>query len=156
MIEIERKFLVKSNEYKELAYAKKAIAQGYLNSDPLRTVRIRINEESGFLTIKGKSSASGTTRLEWEKEIPVNEARLLLEICEGGIIQKTRFLVKSGSHIIEVDEFSAENEGLVFAEIELKDENEFFEKPSWLGDEVTNDHRYYNSWLSQNPYITWK
>lgn len=155
MVEIERKFLVRSDAYKTQAHAKKLIAQGYLNSDPDRTVRIRIQGESGFLTIKGKSSTSGTTRLEWETELPLFEARPLLDLCESGIIEKTRYLIEFGDHIIEVDEFAGENAGLVIAEIELHHENEQILKPDWLGQEVTNDHRYYNSWLSKNPYSTW-
>ena len=155
MVEIERKFLVRNDAYKIRAFAKKQIAQGYLNSDPERTVRIRIQGESGFLTIKGKSSENGTTRLEWETELPLFEARPLLDLCESGIIDKTRYLVQSGNHVIEVDEFAGENTGLVIAEIELHNENDAFERPDWLGEEVTADHRYYNSWLSKNPYKSW-
>ena len=155
MIEIERKFLVTSAVYKTLAFAKNEIAQGYLNSNPERTVRVRIKGEKGFLTIKGKGNSSGMSRFEWEKEIPVDEAKTLLDLCESGVISKMRFEVKIGQHIFEVDEFFGENRGLVIAEIELISETESFEKPSWIGKEVTNDERFYNAYLSQNPYSKW-
>lgn len=155
MIEIERKFLVKSEEYKKLAFAKNEIAQGYLNSNPERTVRIRIKGRKGFLTIKGKGNETGMSRLEWEKEIPFEEAKILLNLCESGVISKMRYEVKFGNNVFEVDEFFSENQGLVIAEIELQSEDEAFEKPDWLGDEVTNNERYYNSYLSQNPFKNW-
>lgn len=156
MLEIERKFLVKSDNFKAVAFAKKQIAQGYLNSHPERTVRIRIKGESGFLTIKGKGNESGVSRLEWETEIPLTEAKSLIKLCENGVIDKIRYEVKAGNHIFEVDEFFGDNEGLVVAEIELQSEDETFEKPEWLGQEVTNDERYYNAFLSNHPYTTWK
>lgn len=156
MREIERKFLVKNNTFKVLATAQKKIAQGYLNTNPERTVRIRIANEKAFLTIKGKGNETGTTRFEWEKEIPFEEAKLLLELCEKGVIEKTRFEIPVGNHLYEVDEFYGENDGLIIAEIELDDENETFEKPDWLGQEVTNDPRYYNAYLSKNPFSEWK
>lgn len=155
MIEIERKFLVTSDAFKNHAFAKNHIAQGYLNSDPERTVRIRIKGESGFLTVKGKGNETGTTRLEWEAELSLTEAKPLLAICEPGMIDKIRYEIRSGKHIIEVDEFFGENHGLIMAEIELADENEPFEKPDWLGPEVTNDERYYNAYLSKKPFKTW-
>jgi adenylate cyclase len=155
MVEIERKFLVSSNAFKEEAFTQNRIKQGYLNSVPERTVRVRIKGEKGFLTIKGISNESGLSRFEWEKEIPVDEAEKLLLLCETGVIDKTRFEIKMGGHIFEVDEFYGENEGLVMAEIELKSESETFEKPNWLGQEVTNDKRYYNSYLSNNPFKKW-
>lgn len=155
MIEIERKFLVKSNDFKTLAFAQNRIAQGYLNSTSERTVRVRIKGEKGFLTIKGIGNESGMTRFEWEKEIPVEEALELLNLCETGKIEKTRYEIKFGSHVFEVDEFFGENEGLIIAEIELSSETEFFEKPDWLGEEVTNDERYYNAYLSRNPFNNW-
>lgn len=155
MIEIERKFLVNSNAFKTEAFAQNRIAQGYLSSVPGRTVRVRIKGNKGFLTIKGASNESGVSRFEWEKEIPEDEAKALLKLCEEGVIDKTRFEVKMGDHIFEIDEFFGENEGLIIAEIELKSETEDFEKPSWLGKEVTNDIRYYNSYLSKNPYKKW-
>ena len=156
MIEIERKFLVTSDAFKDEAFAKNHIAQGYLNSNPKRTVRVRIKGKKGFLTIKGIGNPSGMSRFEWEKEIPVEEAKQLLLICENGVIDKTRFEVKSGSHIFEVDEYYGDNQGLIIAEIELKSEVEHLEKPILLGKEVTNDDRYYNACLSQNPFINWK
>jgi adenylate cyclase len=156
MIEIERKFLVKSEDFKKEAFTQNRIAQGYLSSVPGRTVRVRIKGDMGFLTIKGASNESGLSRFEWEKEIPVDEATALLKLCEKGVIDKTRFEVKMGQHIFEVDEFYGENEGLIVAEIELKSETENFESPNWLGKEVTNDNRYYNSCLSKNPYKNWR
>ena len=155
MIEIERKFLVLSNDFLQEAFTKKRIVQGYLNSNPERTVRIRIKEDKGFLTIKGKGNATGTTRLEWETEIPLEDAERLLPICESGIIEKIRYEIKVGNHIYEVDVFEGENEGLVIAEIELQSEVEPFEKPSWLGKEVTNDERFYNAYLSIKPFKSW-
>jgi adenylate cyclase len=155
MLEIERKFLVTSDAFIAQAFAKNQIAQGYLNSHPERTVRVRIKGESGFLTIKGKGDASGTTRFEWETEISLMEARPLLALCEKGVIQKTRYEVLLGKHTFEVDVFAGENEGLIIAEIELSAADEVFEKPDWLGTEVTNDARYYNAYLSQNPYKAW-
>jgi len=155
MIEIERKFLVVSDNFKKEASSTKSIKQGYLNSHPERTVRVRIKGDKGYITIKGKSNDSGTSRLEWEKEIPAADAEQLLVLCEKGAIDKIRYEVKAGSHTFEVDEFFGDNEGLLIAEVELLDENEAFEKPLWLGKEVTGDERYYNSYLSNKPYITW-
>jgi len=155
MQEIERKFLVLSDAFKTVAATQNRIVQGYLNSDSERTVRVRIKGNKGFLTIKGKGNASGTTRLEWEKEIPVSEAELLLPLCEKGMIDKIRYEVPVGKHVYEVDVFSGDNEGLVVAEIELKTEEESFEKPNWLGKEVTGEERYYNAFLSNTPYKNW-
>ena len=155
MIEIERKFLVKSEEFKKNSFEKNEISQGYLNSNPERAVRVRIKGNQGYLTIKGKGNETGLSRFEWEKEIPVSEARLLLELCEIGVISKTRYEVKFGNHIYEIDEFFGENEGLFLAELELQSESEFFEKPDWLGEEVTNNEKYYNSYLSKNPFNNW-
>ena len=156
MLEIERKFLTTSDAFKKEAFTQNRIKQGYLSSIPERTVRVRIKGDRGFLTIKGASNESGLSRFEWEKEIPVDEAQKLLLLCEKGVIDKTRFEVKFGNHIFEVDEFYGENEGLIMAEIELDSETETFEKPIWLGKEVTNDKRYYNSYLSQNPFKNWE
>jgi len=155
MTEIERKFLVKATTYKNEAFRQNRITQGYLSSVPERTVRVRIKGEKGYLTIKGASNESGMSRFEWEKEIPKDEARQLIQFCEKGIIDKTRFEIKRGKHIFEVDEFYGDNEGLVIAEIELESENQIFEKPDWLGEEVTNDKRYYNAYLSSNPFKEW-
>ena len=155
MIEIERKFLVASDAFKSKASSKHVIAQGYLSTHPERTVRVRILGESGFLTIKGKGNETGMTRFEWETEISLLEAKPLLALCEKGVIHKVRYEVKAGKHIFEVDVFEGDNVGLVIAEIELTSEHESFEKPDWLGDEVTNDARYYNAYLSQNPFKDW-
>tara|TARA_R110000868_G_scaffold26958_12_gene103181 strand:- start:1314 stop:1784 length:471 start_codon:yes stop_codon:yes gene_type:complete len=155
MIEIERKFLVTSQAFKQEAFTQNRIKQGYLSSVPERTVRVRSKGDRAFMTVKGAPNRSGMSRFEWEKEIPIEDATNLLELCQKGIIDKTRFEVKVGNHIFEIDEFYGENEGLIMAEIELTSENENFEKPSWLGEEVTNDKRYYNSYLSVNPYKTW-
>jgi len=152
--EIERKFLVKG-EFKNLASKETRIVQGYLSSVPERTVRVRIKGDKGFITIKGIGSASGATRYEWEKEIPTSEVEELLKICEPGVIDKTRFLVKVGNHTFEVDEFYGENKGLTVAEIELSSESEAFVKPEWLGEEVTGDTKYYNSMLMKNPFTKW-
>lgn len=153
--EIERKFLVKG-EFKSLAYSQSHIVQGYISSAHGRTVRIRIRDEKGYLTIKGASNASGMSRYEWEKEIPFNEAQELMKLCEPGIIDKTRYLIKSGKHTFEVDEFYGENEGLILAEVELNSEDELYEKPLFIGEEVTGDIRYYNSNLMKHPFTTWK
>jgi len=155
MIEIERKFLVHSNAYKTQAAHKYRIAQGYLNADPERTVRLRIKGESGFLTIKGKTGASGMSRLEWETELSLAEIRPLMALCLPGMIDKIRYEIPMGKHVFEVDEFFGENAGLVIAEIELSSEDEPFEKPDWLGEEVTSDIRYYNAYLSTHPFGSW-
>lgn len=149
--EIERKFLV-NGDFKSVATKATRITQGYLSSVPERTVRVRIKGDKGFITIKGVGSSSGASRYEWEKEIPIAEVEELLQLCEAGVIDKTRFLVKAGKHTFEVDEFYGENEGLVVAEVELSSEDENFEKPSWLGNEVTGDVKYYNSMLMKNPF----
>ena len=153
--EIERKFRVQG-EFKSLAQKKTRITQGYLSSVPERTVRVRIKGDKGFITVKGIGSASGASRYEWEKQIPVNEVEELLKICEPGVIDKTRYLVPAGKHTFEVDEFYGDNEGLVVAEVELQSEDESFERPQWLGKEVTGDARYFNSMLMKEPYKTWK
>jgi len=152
--EIERKFLVKG-DFKDKASAREEIIQGYLSSLPERTVRVRVKGDQAYLTIKGISNQSGLSRYEWEKEIPVDEARELLELCEPGIIDKIRYYVKRGKHTFEVDEFRGENEGLIVAEVELSSEDELFEKPSWLAQEVTGDNHYYNAALVKNPYSNW-
>lgn len=155
MQEIERKFLVNSLDFIAEAKQSQKIIQGYLNSNPERTVRIRIKDQKGFITIKGKGDVTGTTRLEWEKEIELQEAETLIKLCETGVIDKTRYLIPKGKHTFEVDIFEGENKGLVMAEIELSDANEIFEKPSWLAEEVTNDERYYNAYLSKKPFTNW-
>lgn len=152
--EIERKFLVRG-QFKSLAYASERIVQGYLSSVPERTVRVRIKGEKGFLTIKGIADEEGVSRYEWEKEIPANEAQELMQLCEPGVIDKVRYLLKCEAHVFEVDEFRGENAGLVLAEVELQAAAEDFERPEWLGEEVTGDKRYYNSMLSKCPYTQW-
>ena len=155
MIEIERKFLVKTNSFKTEAYNKYHIKQGFLNSNPERTVRVRLKKNKGVLTVKGKSTTDGLSRFEWEKDISKVEAEALLQLCEKGIIDKIRYEIKAGDHTFEVDEFFGDNEGLIVAEIELNFETETFDKPDWLGDEVTGDIKYYNSNLSNLPYKNW-
>lgn len=155
MIEIERKFLVKSFDFKEEAFKSTRIIQGFLNTNKERTVRIRIKHNQGFITVKGQSTKDGLSRFEWEKEISKEEAKALLNLCEPGIIDKMRYEIKAKNHTFEVDEFLGNNEGLVIAEIELKTENEAFVKPEWLGKEVTGNIKYYNSQLSKQPYNTW-
>ena len=154
-LEIERKFLVKGNGYKQQAYSHSHIQQGYICSSHGRTVRVRIRDERGYLTIKGPSENGGLSRYEFEKEITLDEAEHLMQLCEPGIIDKTRWLVKSGNHTFEVDEFFGENEGLVMAEVELGAEDEPYEKPDFIGQEVTGDRRYYNSHLRKNPFSVW-
>lgn len=154
-LEIERKFLVKGDGYKQQAYSHSHIQQGYICSSHGRTVRVRIRDERGFLTIKGPSGNGGLSRYEFEKEITLDEAEHLMRLCEPGIIDKTRWLVKSGRHTFEVDEFFGENEGLVMAEVELGAEDESYEKPDFIGQEVTGDRRYYNSHLRKNPFSVW-
>ena len=156
MIEIERKFLIKSDAYKKEATSVKRIVQGFLNTHPKRTVRVRIKGNKGFLTIKGISNEAGTSRFEWEQEIEVSEAEALLQLCEETVIEKTRYEIPNGGFIFEVDEFLNENEGLVIAEIELENENDPFEHPKWLGEEVTGQLKYYNSLLSNKPYKSWE
>lgn len=154
-IEIERKFLV-TGEYKHLSHKSLQIKQGYISpADRGRNVRIRIQEDKGYITIKGPS-IDGVSRYEWEKEIPLQEAQELINICNVGIIEKTRYLINVGQHTFEVDEFHGKNRGLVIAEIELSRPDETFLKPSWLGEEVTGNSRYYNSALSIFPFKEWK
>ena len=151
MLEIERKFLV-SNVQMCLAKATAsfAIFQGYLSIDPARTVRLRIQDNHAFLTIKGASSSDGTTRFEWEKQLSLNDANNLLPLCLPGSIQKTRYHVPFNEYLFEVDVFEAALSGLVLAEIELKSSDQKIELPNWIGLEVTGDRRYYNSYLPQH------
>jgi CYTH domain-containing protein len=152
--EIERKFLV-SGDFMPDVYQSDRIVQGYICSDKARTVRVRIRGGQGFLTIKGISTEDGLSRYEFEKEISLQEAEELLLLCESGVIDKVRHLVQAGKHTIEVDVFAGANQGLVMAEVELSEANEVFESPHWLGVEVTGDCRYYNSYLSNRPFIQW-
>ncbi len=156
MMEIERKFLVTSDAFKHEAIKRTRIIQGFLNTDKLRTVRVRLKGDQGFLTVKGVSSADGLSRFEWEKDISNEDAKALLQLCEEGIIDKMRYDIEVGNQLFEVDEFFADNEGLIVAEIELDHVDEIFQKPLWLGDEVTGDTRYYNSQLGKQPYKNWK
>jgi len=157
MQEIERKFLIlQTPDFKDEARNKTRIVQGYLNSAPDRTVRVRIKGDKGFLTIKGRSSSDGLSRFEWEKEVALFEAEELLKLCEPGVIEKFRYEVEVGEHIFEVDEFTGLNAGLIIAEVELQSEHEEFPRPAWLGTEVTGEKRYYNSYLSKFPFKEWQ
>lgn len=156
MIEIERKFLVTSEAYKTQASSKTQITQGFLNTHPERTVRVRIMGKRAYLTVKGISDKAGISRFEWETEIAVSDASDLLALCEAHIVDKTRYFVAVGKHIFEVDEFHGHNEGLLVAEIELNAPEEKFSKPFWLGTEVTGDTRYYNAQLSRKPFKFWE
>lgn len=156
MIEIERKFLVTSHAFKNQAHSKTHIIQGFLNTDKARTVRVRLKGDKGVLTVKGPSTSDGLSRFEWEKDIDKTDAEALLKLCEKGVIDKIRYEIKVAQHIFEVDEFFGDNEGLIIAEVELNSKDEHFEKPDWLGEEVTGDIKYYNSQISKKPYNTWK
>lgn len=155
MQEIERKFLVRSEAFKQEASKQYRISQGYLSIDPERTVRVRIRDDKGFLTIKGKSSKDGTTRTEVEFEIAFAKAQTLLSLCLPGVIDKTRYLITQGQHLWEVDEFYDANQGLTLAEIELTTADEAFEIPTWIDREVTGQNKYYNAYLSKHPYQNW-
>jgi CYTH domain-containing protein len=154
-LEIERKFLVKNNSYQKYSFKKCYIKQGFLNSHKERVVRVRIIDDNAFLTVKGISNELGTSRYEWEKEILVSDANELLLLAEKTIIEKYRFYIKQNNHTIEVDEFLGDNKGLIVAEIELNSENESFDKPIWLGEEVTGKTKYFNASLSKQPFNSW-
>lgn len=156
-LEIERKFLVKKagSPWRELASSASHICQGYMACQGA-TVRVRIRDERAFLTIKGPSMDGGMSRYEFEKEISTAEAQQLLKLCRGGLIDKTRYLVGCGEHTFEVDEFHGDNEGLVFAEVELSSEDEAFERPDFLGPEVTGNRHFYNSHLLTDSYPHWR
>lgn len=155
-LEIERKFLVrKGDDFKNKALSSSRIKQGYIPCDGA-TVRIRIRDDKGYLTIKGRSANGGMIRYEFEKEIDLDEAEQLMQLCRGGVIDKRRYLVPSGPHVFEVDEFYGDNEGLLLAEVELKSEDETYEKPDFIGQEVTGDRRYYNSHLLSQPFSLWR
>ena len=154
-LEIERKFLVLDDSYKHEAFSSSHIQQGYICSDRGRTVRIRIRDEHAFITIKGPSLDGGLSRYEFEQEIPLDDARKLMTLCEPGVIDKTRWLVRSGEHTFEVDEFHGDNAPLVMAEVELKTRSEEPKMPHFIGKEVTGDRRYYNSQLRRCPYSQW-
>jgi len=156
MMEIERKFLVTDDSYKQEATGSSHITQGYICSDRGRTVRVRIRDEHAYITIKGPSLDGGLSRYEFEQEIPIDDARNLLTLCEPGLVDKTRWLVPSGDHTFEVDEFHGDNDGLVMAEVELRTPADEVKIPHFIGREVTGDRRYYNSQLRRNPYKNWK
>lgn len=152
--EIERKFLVTGDFSREICRAER-IVQGYICSEPGRTVRIRMCGKEGFLTIKGPSTDNGLSRYEFERPVPEADAEELFKLCERGAIEKVRNWVRVGTHTWEVDVFHGANEGLVVAEIELASPDEPFDKPDWIGKEVTGDRRYYNSMLIKHPYREW-
>ena len=154
-LEIERKFLVLNDHFKQEASRHFRITQGYLSADPNRSVRVRVREDLAFLTIKGGSNESGISRFEWEKEISIGDANELLALCESGVIDKIRYEIEVGNHVFEVDDFLGDNLGLLIAEVELSNEDEDFVKPAWLGSEVSGELKYYNSMLSKNPYNLW-
>ncbi len=152
-IEIERKFLIKNEEWKNAIDEKIELKQGYLNSIPERTVRVRIKGDKGYLTIKGKSK--GASRAEYEYEIPLIDARELIGLCEKPVIEKIRFIVKENNKIWEIDVFDGENKGLIVAEVELENENDAIQLPNWIGKEVTQEPKYYNSNLVKHPFCKW-
>lgn len=154
-LEIERKFLVEGDGYIGQAFRHYDIIQGYIAHENGRSVRIRITDSEAVLTIKGPSDEKGMTRYEWNHPIPLQEARELFELHQRGTIEKRRYLVHSGPHVFEIDEFHGENEGLVMAEVELGSETEAFDKPSFIGKEVTGDTRFYNAYLAVHPYKDW-
>ncbi|MBR1545951.1 MAG: CYTH domain-containing protein [Prevotella sp.] len=154
-LEIERKFLVLNDSYKKESFSHSHIQQGYICSERGRTVRIRIRDDHAFITIKGPSMDGGLSRYEFEQEIPLEDGKQLMRLCEPGIIDKVRWLVKSGAHVFEVDEFFGDNEGLVMAEVELSSVEESAKIPDFIGKEVTGDRRYYNSQLRQHPFKNW-
>ena len=153
--EIERKFLV-TGDFKSQAYSSSRIRQGYISTVGKATVRVRIRDDKGYLTIKGRSNEAGISRYEFETEVPLQDAEDLMRLCEPGVIDKTRYLVRSGRHVFEVDEFYGDNEGLVMAEVELKHGDEAFARPPFLGPEVTGDHHFYNKQMRANPFKNWR
>ena len=153
--EIERKFLV-TGDFKSQAYSSSRIRQGYISTVGKATVRVRIRDDKGYLTIKGRSNEAGISRYEFETEVPLQDAEDLMRLCEPGVIDKTRYLVRSGRHVFEVDEFYGDNEGLVMAEVELKHSDETFARPPFLGPEVTGDHRFYSKQMRANPFKNWR
>ncbi len=153
--EIERKFLV-SGDYKPDAFHHYVVKQGYLSLSGTSVVRVRVKGENGYLTVKSAVGQGSISRHEWEYEIPLRDAEEMLLLCEGALIEKIRYLVKAGKQTFEVDEFHGANEGLQIAEVELENEDDPYEKPAWLGNEVTGNERYYNSYLSIHPYREWR
>ncbi len=155
MREVERKFLVTSEEFRKEAESELHIKQGFLSTDPERTVRIRLQNGSGKITVKGISDKAGISRFEWERDIRGDEAIQLLKLCKGNLLIKTRYCIPVGKHLFEVDVFEGDNAGLIVAEVELENPDEPFVKPEWLGTEVTGDPKYYNAQLSINTYNQW-
>ena len=155
MVEIERKFLVNSDNFKRQAFARHRIVQGYLSADPDRSVRVRVQGKKAYLTIKDSGVKNSFSRFEWEKELPIEEANELMKLCLPNKIEKTRYKVNYKTGLFEVDIFKGVNVGLKIAEIELDSEADTFEKPKWLGEEVTGIKKYYNSHLCQNPFTKW-
>lgn len=153
-LEIERKFLVIDDSWKSQVVRSHVLKQGYLASSPGPTVRIRTSDESAFLTIKGKTI--GISRVEFEYEVPMEEALDLLKLSANTPIEKTRHIIKTDGHVWEIDVFEGANQGLVLAEVELRSEDEQVILPSWIGSEVSHDPRYFNSYLSKNPFSNWK
>ena len=152
--EIERKFLILNQDWQEYTKSELHIVQGYLATNEFNSTRIRIQNDKANINIK--SATLGITRTEFEYSIPVDDARLMLDdLCIKPVIEKTRFTVEHMNHTWEIDVFSGDNEGLIVAEIELSSPDEAFEKPSWIGEEVSNDARYYNACLVNNPYKNW-
>ena len=153
--EIERKFLVRG-EFKSKSFKSFKIKQGYLTLSGANVVRVRVKGDAGFITVKTAVKEGTIIRNEWEYEIPIAEAEEMLLLCEDALLDKTRYLVEHGNHVFEVDEFHGENDGLLLAEVELESEDEEYQRPEWLGEEVTGNVRYYNSFLSIHPYTGWK
>ena len=154
-MEIERKFLVKRDgAFHKYVTSSSHIAQGYMDVKGA-TVRIRLRDDKAYLTIKGPATGNGLGRYEFETEIPMDDAHELMKLCMPGVVIKDRYLVKSGKHTVEVDEFFGDNEGLVMAEIEFESEDEEYEKPAFLGDEVTGDYHYYNKYMIKHPFKEW-
>jgi len=155
LIEIERKFLVKSDEYRSDAFKVQLLSQAYLNNNPEKSVRVRIVDNEGFITIKGPSYDGGLSRFEWEKKISIEEAVELMKLCGDQLILKKRYFVKHNKIILEVDEFLNNNKGLVVAEVELKTASQKIVLPDWIAEEVTGVNKYYNLSLVTNPFISW-
>lgn len=155
MIEIERKFLVKSDEYRSDAFKVQLLSQAYLNNNPEKSVRVRIVDNEGFITIKGPSYDGGLSRFEWEKKISIDEAVELMKLCGDQLILKKRYFVKHNKIILEVDEFLNNNKGLVVAEVELKTASQKIVLPDWIAEEVTGVNKYYNLSLVNNPFNSW-
>jgi len=151
--EIERKFRVANDDWRAMATSSSSLKQGYLSSSAEATVRVRLEDNLGTLTIKSKTN--GITRNEFEYAIPAQEAKELLMLCSGPLIEKIRYRIPQENHTWEIDVFEGDNDGLIIAEIELTSEEDYFAKPQWLGEEVSGDSRYYNSNLATHPYVNW-